>query len=108
VDDAVVHLLAGRLAERKAIGRAPRDGGQDFSTAVELVMWFTGSVRQTEAYLGYLTVVTEDILAIRRVWTGVEAVTAALLAGPPTISGAAAKRIAGPDFDRIGPRGHRA
>ena len=67
----------------------------DDSTSVEMVMWVTGSVRQTEAYLAYLTIVTEDILAMRRVWDGVEAVATALLEGPPTMSGARARQVTG-------------
>ena len=59
---------SARAGDRNPSPRfAIMSGTDEGDPSVDLVMWVTGSVRQTEAYLAYLTVVAEDILAMTRV-----------------------------------------
>jgi hypothetical protein len=80
VDNQVVLLLAGPLTEEKAIGTVAKSLAttSDRKQAIALVRWLHPTDRQADAYLSYLTIVTEDILAIPSVWVGVESITEVL------------------------------
>ena len=73
--------LAGPHAQRryKPRSRWRADGDHDYRTATELVSVYTGSDRESEAYLQLLEIQTQQELEHENVWMRVEAVSAALV-----------------------------
>ncbi len=74
-------LLAGTIAQRKFSPKGYRHyhGGQDHEWATDLLMHYTGSDEEVEAYINLLHVQTRQALDLPWVWTAVIAVAEALL-----------------------------
>jgi hypothetical protein len=73
--------LAGLVAQRRHRPSSLRSwqGSSDFHSAVGLVSCFTGSDRETEAYLNLLQIRAEQIIDRPHVWECVEALASTLL-----------------------------
>jgi len=73
--------LAGPLAQRRYKPRSHwrADGDHDFASAADLIGIFTGSDRETEAYLSLLEIQTQQELEHENVWMRVEALASTLL-----------------------------
>ncbi len=74
-------MLAGPIAQRKFSPKGYRHyhGGQDHEWATDLLMHYTGSDEEVEAYINLLHVQTRQALDLPWVWTAVIAVAEALL-----------------------------
>jgi hypothetical protein len=90
----VIIALAGFVAEKRADkGADPRGAREDYAQAATLLDHFTGSHRETEAYLGFLLGCTQDMFKYQRgAWLAVKILARALLVHE-TLSGKAAMRI---------------
>ena len=77
----VVVGLAGTMAQRRHRPSSARSwhASSDYHSAVDLVSNFTGSVRETEAYLKLLQIRAEQTLDRPGTWECVEAIATALL-----------------------------
>lgn len=90
LDSYVVVCLAGAAAERRLLDDAGPGCADDVQAAYDLAGHRCGSSRQETAYLEWLTICTEDLLAVH--WPAVEALAATLLA-QPLLPGADARAI---------------
>jgi hypothetical protein len=81
MERSAVVCLAGIVAQRRHRPSSVRGWhtSSDFQQAVTLVSNFTGSVRETEAYMELLHIRTEQALDRPGIWQCVEALAAALL-----------------------------
>lgn len=82
-EKAIVVALAGPAASRRhspetydASAEGQYEGRGDFDIASDLAFHLNGSARSAEAYLGWLTVVAEDL--VKADWGAIERVAAAL------------------------------
>src|ERR1017187_6792653 len=73
-------LLAGPAAQRKFRPSSLRNyhGHSDRHSAIELMDYFVGSNRELEAYINWLRIRAEQLVADSFVWKTIEAVAAAL------------------------------
>lgn len=79
VENEIVSLFAGQIAEAKFLGRRPRFGyGADNQQAVSLSSYFFGG-KTLEAFLHFLWLSSETLVQTR--WLEIEAVAVALVDG---------------------------
>lgn len=78
IDNRVMTLFAGGIAEKRFSGRLNRVGAQsDHEQAVDLADYLSGNTACTEAYLKWRWVVAET--AVEHHWADIERVAGALL-----------------------------
>ena len=96
-----MHLLAGMVAQQrfKPSSICGWHGSSDYHSAVELISYFTGSDRKSEAYLKLLRIRAEQTLTMPGSWECVDALAAALL-DRKTLSATEATKIIQAAFAR--------
>ena len=75
--EEVLVLLAGEIAERRAGARLVWGAGTDRENAADIANALSGDPRQANAFLRWLIIRAENLVALR--WVEVQAVAAALL-----------------------------
>jgi hypothetical protein len=93
VEREVLISLAGCAADSKYRGRTIRAGGaDDYNKAISMAAYLTPELRETIAYVEWLRIKAENMIAFPPNWSAVQAIAAELL-DRKTISGRRARQI---------------
>lgn len=94
LENAVIIVLAGHGALRRFNPRIRDRSGRldDYKQAIYCLSFFSGSSRETEAYLRWLEIRTEEILKQKQVWNAVKALAQTLIE-KKTLKGPEAEKI---------------